>query len=104
MELSDVAELQTLLEGVELPAEKPALVSYAGSQGAAPAHLGTLQGLPDREYDTIDEVAECLVRVQPEYADEVPHEPREESGQPPGGDDYTNPFPVSGSVRDKGRA
>jgi hypothetical protein len=100
MELTDVAELQTLLEGVGLPAEKAQLVSYAAAQGATPTHLGLLASLPDREFGTIDELAECIVRVQPEYEDEVPHAPREESGQPPGGDDYTNPSPVSGFVRE----
>jgi hypothetical protein len=100
MELTDVAELQTVLEGVPLPVQKSELVQYAAAQAATPAQLGMLGGLPDREFDTIDEVAECLIRVQPEYEDEVPHEPTEESGPPPGGDEYTNPPPVSGFVRD----
>src|SRR2546423_9700879 len=93
VELKEVAELQTVLEGIDLPAEKSALVSYAAAQGATPAHLGLLAGLPDREFEAIDEVAECLMPVQPERADEVQHEPKEESGLPPGGDEYTNPLP-----------
>jgi hypothetical protein len=100
MEFADVAELQTVLEGVGLPAEKSELVQYAAAQAATPTQLGLLASLPDEEFDTIDEVAECLMRVQPEREDEVPHEPKEESGAPPGGDAYTNPSPVSGAVRD----
>lgn len=100
--MMDVAELQVIVEGVDLPAAKAQLVNYAATQGATPTQLALLAGLPDREFETIDELAECLVRVQPKYDDEVPHRPREESGQPPGGDDYTNPSPVSGAVRDRG--
>ena len=90
MELLDVAVLQTLLEGVDLPAEKSQLIRYAEREGATPSQLGLLERLPDREFDTIDEAAEELVSVQPRRDDEVPHEPREESGAPPGGDDYTS--------------
>jgi hypothetical protein len=100
VELKDVAELQVVVEGVPLPSERAELVGYAATQGATPTQLGLLAGLPDREFATIDEVAESLVRVQPQYEDGVPHTPREASGAPPGGDDYTNPSPVSGFVRD----
>ena len=100
MKPMDVAELQTVLEGIGLPAEKSELIQYAAAQRATPVQFGMLARLPDQEFDTIDEVAECLMRVQPEYEDEVPHAPREESGAPPGGDEYTNPDPVSGFMRD----
>jgi hypothetical protein len=100
VDLPEVAELQTVLEGVDLPAGKSALIEYAAAQAATPSQLGVLATLPDEEFDTIDEVAERLVRVQPEYEDEVPHTPREESGAPPGGAEYTNPSPDSGFVRD----
>jgi len=96
----DVAELQTLLEGVDLPAEKRQLVQYAAANGATSAQLALVGSLAQDEYDMIDEVGEELFPVQPEWDDEVPHQPREESGRPPGGDDYTNPAPVSGSVRE----
>jgi hypothetical protein len=98
----DVAELQVVLEGVELPVEKAALVRYAAAESATPTQLGLLASLPDRKFDTIDAIAECLNRVQPEYAAAVPHEPQEETGRPPGADDYTNPSPVTGAVRDRG--
>ena len=99
MELLDVAVLQTLLEGVDLPAEKEDLIRYAEREGATPSQLGMLQRLPDREFETIDETAEELISVQPDREHEVPHEPLEESGDPPGGDDYTTQGPESGAIR-----
>ena len=98
MELADLAVLQTVLEGVALPATNAELVGYAVVQGAKPAQLELLARLPDEEFVSIDAVAECLLSVQPEYADEVPHEPKEESGLPPGGDEYASPSQVSGFV------
>ena len=99
MELSTVAELQTLLEGVPLPTERSVLLKYAARQGADAQQLGLLRRLPERRFDNIDEVAEELVRVQPGYEHEVPHSPREEAGTPPGGEAYTQPHPESGAVR-----
>ncbi len=100
MDAREAAELQTLLEGVDLPAEKRELVRYAAANGATPTQLDVLGGLAQDRYRTIDEVGEELSPVQPERADDVPHEPKEESGLPPGGDEYTNAAPVSGYVRD----
>jgi hypothetical protein len=99
MELKDVAELQTLLEGVALPAEKQELLDYAERQGATASQLGMLQRLPGEEFGTIDEVAETLAPVQPQPDEEVLLGPREESGAPPGGDAYTQKHPESGAVR-----
>ena len=99
MELMDVVVLQTLLEGVDLPAEKDELIRYASREGATPTQLGLLQRLPEGEFATLDGVAEELRGVQPAREREVPHTPREESGRPPGGDDYTEPRPESGAVR-----
>lgn len=99
MEQSSVAELQVLLEGVPLPSDLSTLVQYALHQGATGEQVAMLQRLPDRSYDTIDEVAEQLVSVQPRYEREEPHSPREESGAPPGGDAYTRARPESGAVR-----
>lgn len=101
MEMSTVAELQVMLEGVPLPNERTSLVKYALRQGASGEQIALLQGLPERRYDRIDEVAEELVRVQPPYEREEPHRPKEESGAPPGGDAYTQPHPESGAVRDE---
>ncbi|HJQ51161.1 MAG TPA: DUF2795 domain-containing protein [Gaiellaceae bacterium] len=102
MEFATVAELQVLLEGVPLPNERSTLVKYATREGATWELLQLLRALPDRRFETIDEVAEELLRVQPAREREVPHRPREESGAPPGGDSYTQLHPGSGQVRDLG--
>jgi hypothetical protein len=100
VELGAVAELQVLLEGVSLPSERSDLMGYARREGASGEQIAMLQRLPDRRYDNIDEVAEELVNVQPAYEHEEPDSPREESGDPPGGDAYTQPHPESGQVPD----
>ena len=100
MELQRVAELQVVLEGVPLPNERSSLVRYALSQGASGEQLAMLQRLPERSYDRIDEVAEALMQVQPQSDPKEPHSPREESGEPPGGDAYTQLRPETGAVRD----
>ncbi|HZC28284.1 MAG TPA: DUF2795 domain-containing protein [Gaiellaceae bacterium] len=119
---AEIAALQTLLEGVPLPASKPELIRYAREQERrAPLHL--LERLPEREYRSLDEVGETLAPVQPaakppvrgadqwrrfggtgrfprrEAESRGSQLPREESDLPPGGDDYVNPHPSSGAVR-----
>jgi uncharacterized protein DUF2795 len=93
------AELQVLLEGVALPASKQQLLDYASRQSEPGPFLAELRSLPDREYRTIDEVGEELLHRQPQPHEEVFALPRDESGQPPGGDEYTNPEPDPGAVR-----
>jgi hypothetical protein len=100
VEFAAIAELQVVVEGVGLPATRAELVRYAETQGASPRQLGLLGGLPAEEFQTIDEIGEWLIRMQPECESPAPHQPREESGLPPGGDEYTNPSPVSGFVRE----
>lgn len=100
MNTQRAAELQSVLEGVPLPAQKADLLAYAGDQDASAA--ADLQGLPDREYSSLDEVGEALAPVQPEWAGPAVHEPRDESGQPPGGDAYVDPHPEPGAVRPSG--
>jgi hypothetical protein len=56
------AQLKVLLIGVELPAEKPALLEYAVRQRAEPQLIDALQSLPQREYSSVDEVVEELLR------------------------------------------
>jgi hypothetical protein len=99
MEQAAVAELQVVLEGVPLPNERASLVRYALRAGASGEQLALLRRLPERRYDTIDEVGEELAPVQPSPEREVPHSPDEESGLPPGGDAYTQLQPESGAVR-----
>lgn len=100
MEPSGAAELKTLLVGVPLPAGKAELLEYAVGRRAEPQLLTALQSLPQREYVSLDEVAEDLLHVQPIHVEEQ-STPREESGAPPGGDAYTDPAPDTGRVRDR---
>ena len=97
MDFQQSAELQVVLEGVPLPASKQQLVVYA--RGQAPDAGGALQALPDREYRTLDEVGEALASVQPPRAKPETQHAREESGQPPGRDSYTDPQPEPGGIR-----
>jgi hypothetical protein len=90
------AELQVVLEGVPLPASRDALIGYARAQD--PAAAGELERLPEGEYDRLDAVGDALVHA-PRPPGPPPRQPRAESGRPPGGGDYVQPFPVSGSVR-----
>jgi hypothetical protein len=99
--LREVAQLQVLLEGVPLPAEKRELIEYASGQeheGLA----GLLERLPDREYGSIDEVGEELAPVQPEWPGRDEEQPRAESDLPPGGDAYANASAKPGEVREHG--
>jgi hypothetical protein len=61
MHLRAAVELKTLLVGVPLPAEKPGLLEYAVKQHAQPPFLDALQSLPDRRYESLDDVLEGLV-------------------------------------------
>jgi hypothetical protein len=100
VEPAAAAELKTVLVGVELPAEKPGLLEYAVRQRVEPQFLAALRSLPDREFESLDEIVEELLQVQPRSPDEQP-KPREESGAPPGADDYTEAHPSdTGQVRD----
>jgi hypothetical protein len=89
MDIARAAQLQVLLEGVPLPAEKAELLEYAVRQRAEPQLIADLRKVPDRKYKSLDEIGEALVRVQPPHGNGVTPEPREESGAPPGGDAYT---------------
>jgi hypothetical protein len=93
----NAAEIQVVLEGVPLPAQKRELVHYARTQDEDAAR--TLESLPDREYGSLDDVGEGLAPVQPAWSQRRNEMPREESGRPPGGDDYVDPNPESGAVR-----
>ena len=100
MDTAATAQLKTLLVGVPLPAQKSDLLEYAVQQHAEPSLLAALQSLSDeREYESLDAVAEDLLHVQPARVDPVPREPKEESGEPPGGEDYTELDPEPGAVR-----
>jgi hypothetical protein len=98
----DAAELQVLLEGVPLPAQKEELLAYARSQRDVSAER--LTALPDREYRSLDEVGEALAPVQPSRPKPHAERPHEESGAPPGGDAYVDPSAEPGAVRPSGPA
>jgi hypothetical protein len=91
----EVAELQAALEGVSLPAGKAELLAHLGDDRLAQAAAQ----LPDREYRSLDEVGEALLPVQPPAHAEKLMTPKPESGEPPGGDDYTRPDPEPGAVQ-----
>jgi len=88
MEPAAAAELKTVLVGVTLPAQKSELLEYAVRQRAEPQLLDGLRSLSDEKtYESLDDVVEDLLQVQPKRIDAEPHAPETESGAPPGGDD-----------------
>jgi hypothetical protein len=74
--------------GVELPAQPEELVAYAVAQGATTFVAGRLASLEQEEYESLDEVVEEILRVQPPHIEPDARKPHEESGAPPGGDAY----------------
>lgn len=90
MNLQRAAEIQSLLEGIALPATRTELVRYAAREDAAAA--SALERISDREYERIDDVGEELVPTSPVRASSDPL-PKPESGKPPGGKDYVTPNP-----------
>ena len=99
MDPSAAADLEAVLAGVPLPATKDALLEYAVQRHAEPALISALRSLPERTFESLDAVAEEAAQVRPDRRGGSP-EPREESGAPPGGDDYTHAAPESGAVRE----
>jgi hypothetical protein len=96
------AGLKTTLRGVALPAEKARLLEYAVRQHAEPAQLDALKSLSDREFHSLDDVVEELLHVQPPTPHRASASPHEESGEPPGGEDYTRAHPDdTGRVRER---
>ena len=91
------AELQVVLEGVPLPADKKMLLEYARREDERAARL--LEAIPEGEYRSLDDVGEAIAGVQPASRGRPADLPRPESGKPPGGDDYLRPFPDPGAVR-----
>jgi hypothetical protein len=102
MSFQEAALVQATLEGVALPASRSELIAYAHEHEAEGVVVAALLRLPDRDYEALDEVGEALAPVQPSRDRGQPHEPRAESGLPPGGDAYTDPAAVSGAVREHG--
>jgi hypothetical protein len=90
------AEIQAVLEGIDLPATRDELVRYAAREDRDAA--AALERIEDRSYDRIDAVGEELTptAVASRGSSRLP---KPESGKPPGGADYLRPFPASGGVR-----
>ena len=89
--------VQAVLEGVALPATKAELLAYA--RGQEPDVTADLLGLPDEKFSRLDDIGASLTRVASPPEDATP-KPRPASDLPPGGDDYTTPFPTdTGRVR-----
>ena len=89
MDERTAAEIGTLLAGMELPATKYDIVSYASGQGAQAEEMAALRGLEEREYRSAMDVVEALRPAYPYVPEPEPDQPREESGRPPGGESYT---------------
>src|SRR3954468_12839277 len=91
MDAQRATEIQTVLEGVTLPATRKDLLAYARENDAG--IIRDLEQLPDGAYDRLDAVGELLT-MQPSAPKPPEHGlPRPESGKPPGGDRYLTPFP-----------
>jgi len=73
MDNAAAAELRATLEGIALPAEKAKLLEYAVQQRAEPAQLSALRSLPDREFDSLDDVVEALLDVRPARPNDAGH-------------------------------
>jgi hypothetical protein len=97
--LSQIATLQVLLEGVDLPAEKADLIRHAREHERDVAAVRLLERLPDQKYKSLDDVGEALAQVQPQNSNQRSELPRDESDLPPGGDNYVKPNPTPGAVR-----
>jgi Protein of unknown function (DUF2795) len=94
-----VAEVEALLEGVSLPARREELIDYASRQTEGDRFVRLLAALPEAEFRSLDEVGEALRPTQPAPRANRVALPREESGQPPGGDAYTKSGTEPGAAR-----
>jgi hypothetical protein len=94
--LQRAAQIQVVLEGIDLPASRDELVRYAAREDRDAA--AALERIEDRSYGFIDEVGEQLAPTAVAARGEN-RVPKPESGKPPGGADYLRPFPESGAVR-----
>lgn len=85
----NAALLGSLAEGMPLPARRDEIVEYAEIEGADEDILDALRALPDREYESLDDIEEAVRPVQPNAPAEGPGAPRAESGEAPGRERYT---------------
>jgi Protein of unknown function (DUF2795) len=52
--------LESVLDGVPMPARRDEIVEYAEIEGAGENLLAGLRALEDREYESFDELADAL--------------------------------------------
>jgi hypothetical protein len=64
MDMARAAQLRALLEGVSLPAEKAELLEQAVRRRTEPALIAALRQIPDRRYQSLDEVGREVIRVE----------------------------------------
>jgi hypothetical protein len=60
----DVADIESVLEGMPLPARPDEIVAHAEIEGADEDLLTSLRALEDQEYESLEEVREALRAVQ----------------------------------------
>jgi hypothetical protein len=80
------AYVESVLQGVPLPATRSVLVKYAERQGEKDV-ARALKQLPDQRYPILPDVGEALQAVQPKWRRER-RVPLPESDLPPGGPAY----------------
>lgn len=57
-------QIQKFLEGMVYPASKEQIIQYAEQQGADEDIIGTLQRLPEEEYETPADVNEAIGKLE----------------------------------------
>lgn len=64
----DDLRAEKALQGADFPAGRDALLSYAETRGADPKSMQALQTLPEREFQNMQEVLDCIDQ-EPEGTD-----------------------------------
>lgn len=75
MTIRETGDLEALLEGMPLPARRLELADYARRRDHA-GLAGLIGRLPEREYESLDEVAQELVLREAHLIERDPHDPR----------------------------
>lgn len=58
----DDARVAKALQGVDFPADRAGLLSYAGTRGAEEKTLQALRSLPDGQYGSVQEVVDAVLQ------------------------------------------
>jgi hypothetical protein len=54
-------DVQKYLSGISFPADKQTLIQYAKNRGAPQNLISALNGIPNRSYDSIEDVSDELI-------------------------------------------